>query len=548
MSGYVAVAQSLRLPGCQQEDQLAVVKLMKQWLATHEGWLLVLDNADDLCQLRSFLPPRRGHILLTTRAQALGGLAQRLEVTQMDADEGTLFLLRRAKVIAEQAELSEALETDQVFARRLIAEMDGLPLALDQAGAYVEDQCLSLEEYLELFQIEKAELLDKRGQLDPDHPSVSVTFTLAFEKVASANAISADLVRACAFLAPDAIPEEIFSGGAKALGEPLSTLAKSKLGLSKVIAEAARFSLISRNSRTKTLTIHRLVQDVLRAEMDWESQTQWANKVICAVTAVFPDGVYENWPQCDRLLPQSQNGTQLINSYCLESETAALLLSRAGYYFDKLGRYSEAEPLDQKALAMRKQLLGDVHLDVAESMHNLAEVYRSQGRYNEAEPLYKEALDIRKHLLREEHRDLAESLNNLALLYQSQGRYEEAEELYAEALEMRKRLLGEEHPAIAQSLNNLAGIHQARGRYEEAERLYAKALEMRKQLLGEEHPDVALSLNNLAGFYQSQGRYEKAEPLYVKALEMSKQLLGEEHLKTKTFYTNLENLRNRQTD
>jgi hypothetical protein len=105
--------------------------------------------------------------------------------------------------------------------------MDGLPLALDQAGAYIEEQVLSLAEYLELFRTEKAELLQERGQLDPDHPSVTVTFTLAFEKVATASATAADLVRACAFLAPDAIPEDIFSEGGKAFGEPLSTVAES---------------------------------------------------------------------------------------------------------------------------------------------------------------------------------------------------------------------------------------------------------------------------------------------------------------------------------
>ena len=89
-----------------------MVNLMKQWLTTHEGWLLVLDNAADLRQLRPFLPTASGYILMTTRAQALGDLAQRLEVNQMTADEGALFLLRRAGVIADDADLSAALETD----------------------------------------------------------------------------------------------------------------------------------------------------------------------------------------------------------------------------------------------------------------------------------------------------------------------------------------------------------------------------------------------------------------------------------------------------
>ena len=268
ITGYGAMAKAIQIPGHQQDDQQAVVALMKQWLATHDRWLLVLDNADDLRQLRLYLPTTNGHILFTTRAQALGDLAEKVEVTRMAIDEGALLLLRRAKMIADTAALAAASEADQTLARTRTTEMDGLPLALDQAGAYIEEQVLSLDEYLELFRTEKAELLQERGQLDPDHPSVTVTFTLAFEKVAAASATAAALVQACAFLAPDAIPEEIFREGATAFGEPLNTLAESKLALSQAIAEAARFSLISRNPQAKTLTIHRLVQEVLRSAMD----------------------------------------------------------------------------------------------------------------------------------------------------------------------------------------------------------------------------------------------------------------------------------------
>ena len=571
ISGYVSVAKDLQISGCQQEDQLAVVNLMKQWLTTYDGWLLVLDNADDLRQVRPFLPTASGHILLTTRAQALGDLAQPLEVTQMEADEGALFLLRRARVIADDAALSATSETDQELARTLTSEMDGLPLALDQAGAYIEEQMLSLEEYLELFQTEKAELFKERGRLDPDHPSVTVTFTLAFEKVALANALSAELVMACAFLSPDAIPEEIFSEGAEGLGEPLSTLADSKLVLTKTTSDAARFSLISRNPQTKTLTIHRLVQEVLRAEMDGENQKEWSERVMQAVTEVFPDAEYENWAQCDRLIPHAQAAIQLIADYGLESEAAALLLSRAGYYFDQLGRYSEAEPhyvvalgmrkrllgdahpqvvsslkdlallydnlgryseaepLVQEVLGMRKRLLGDAHPQVASSLNDLAWLYKNQGRYSEAEPLFQEALAMRKQLLGGEHLAVAQSLNDLAVLYDHQGCYSEAELLYQEALAMCKRLLGDAHPSVAQILNNLVVNYNNQGRYSEAEPLHQEALAMRKRLLGDEHPDVAQSLNNLAKLYDNQGRYSEAEPLYQEALAMCKRLLGDAH-------------------
>ncbi|MCA2773624.1 MAG: tetratricopeptide repeat protein [Microcystis sp. M122S2] len=203
------------------------------------------------------------------------------------------------------------------------------------------------------------------------------------------------------------------------------------------------------------------------------------------------------------------------------------------------GRYSEAEPLYKQALAIIKQQLGDNHPYTATSLNNLALLYQSQGRYSEAEPLYKEALAIRKQQLGDNHPDTAASLNNLAELYRVQGRYSEAEPLYKQALAIWKKQLGDNHPDTAISLNNLAGLYESQGRYSEAEPLYKQALAIRKQQLGDNHPSTATSLNNLAGLYESQGRYSEAEPLYKQALAISKQQLGDNHPSTATSLNNL---------
>jgi hypothetical protein len=237
--------------------------------------------------------------------------------------------------------------------------------------------------------------------------------------------------------------------------------------------------------------------------------------------------------------------------YAQSSDFASMLeaassMTRVGMTLLKKGEYGKAEPRLKRALAVRKQLLGEAHPDVATSLNNLAGLYYSQGRYGEAEPLYLEALAMRKQLLGEAHPDVATSLNNLASLYDSQGRYGEAEPRYLEALAMRKQLLGEAHPDVANSLNNLAGLYKSQGRYGEAEPLYLEALAMKQQLLGEAHPDVASSLHNLAGLYKSQGRYGEAEPLFLEALAMRKQLLGEAHPDVASSLFNLGALRYNQ--
>ncbi|MFN7909951.1 MAG: CHAT domain-containing protein [Microcystis sp.] len=168
------------------------------------------------------------------------------------------------------------------------------------------------------------------------------------------------------------------------------------------------------------------------------------------------------------------------------------------------GKYNEAIPLAEQALAIIKQQLGDNHPLTAQSLNNLAELYRVQGRYSEAEPLYNQALAISKQQLGDNHPDTAQSLNNLAALYRVQGRYSEAEPLYKQALAIRKQQLGDNHPDTATSLNNMAVLYQSQGRYKEAELLYKQALAIFKQQLGDNHPNTAQSLINLALFYQSQ--------------------------------------------
>ena len=147
------------------------------------------------------------------------------------------------------------------------------------------------------------------------------------------------------------------------------------------------------------------------------------------------------------------------------------------------GRYSEAIPLAQQALAIRETALGENHPDVATSLNNLAELYRAQGNYAAAEPLYQRSLSIRETALGETHPDVAQSLNNLALLYQAQGNYAAAELLYQRSLSIRETALGENHPDVATSLNNLAGLYQVQGNSVAALTLLERAAESQEAQL-----------------------------------------------------------------
>jgi tetratricopeptide (TPR) repeat protein len=224
-----------------------------------------------------------------------------------------------------------------------------------------------------------------------------------------------------------------------------------------------------------------------------------------------------------------------------EQDRARKLLNESVSLWER-GKYTEAIQLAERALVIREKSLGPEHPDVATSLNNLAELYRTKGDYAKAEPLLQRALAIWEKALGPEHPDVANSLNNFALLYYAKGDHAKAEPLFQRALAIREKSLGPEHPNVANSLNSLAGLYYTKGDYAKAEPLLQRALAIREKALGPEHPDVATSLNNLAELWRNKGDYAKAEPLYQRALAIWEKALGPEHPNVATSLYNLAEL------
>src|SRR6266704_2014163 len=223
ITSFVALAELLPSFSAKSErDQGKLVAAIKRWLEQCEQeWLLIFDNADNISLVRQYLPQRgKGSILLTTRAHAVGSLAASIEVEKMGLMEGTQFLLRRAQ------RFDHALDEEVNKAGNVVIALDHFPLALDQAGAYIEETGCGFSDYLQIYQDHRRELLAKRGLQATDYPdSVATTWSLSFHRVEQANPAAAALLRLCAFLAPDAIPEELLSKGASDWSLPLQQAA-----------------------------------------------------------------------------------------------------------------------------------------------------------------------------------------------------------------------------------------------------------------------------------------------------------------------------------
>ena len=232
-----------------------------------------------------------------------------------------------------------------------------------------------------------------------------------------------------------------------------------------------------------------------------------------------------------------------------QPEVQAEMMNVLGVIYRELGLYDRAQPLLEKALAMRQRLhRGNGHIVTAESLYDLGKLLHLQGDYDAAVPLLEKALMMRQKLLGETHPSVALSMNSLASSIEYKGDYDAAEPLYRKALTMREKLFGEEHPEVAVSLNNLATLLMRKGDYETAEPHLRKALAMRKKLLGEEHPEVATSLNNLAVVLKNKGDYTAAESLYRAALMLDRKYLGETHPLLATSMINLASLLHKKGD
>jgi tetratricopeptide (TPR) repeat protein len=275
----------------------------------------------------------------------------------------------------------------------------------------------------------------------------------------------------------------------------------------------------------------------IRTATEREQALATADELNQQVMTLYSEGRYtEAIPLAERALAIREE--QLGENHTLVAQS---LNNLANLYSD-MGNYSEAEPLYQRALAIREQAFGSDHPYVATVLNNLALLYKNMGNYEEAEPLYQRSLTIREQTLDSDDSRIATVLNNLAALYHDMGNYSEAESFYQRSLAIREQTLGSNHPDVAINLNSLALLQQTMGNYREAEPLFQRSLAIREQTLDSDHPDIATSLNNLANLYQNMGNYEEAEPLYQRALTIWEQALGSDHLNVASSLNNLASL------
>lgn len=300
--GFQTIAGLLKLPQEHLEDPAVLVQAVQEWFKDKSGWLLIFDNADDFELVAPYIPVGPGHVLLTTRVGSAIELAQPHELQALQVEDGALCLLRRAGLLRWNQFLGDISVELADAARKLADQMKGLPLALEQAGAYINDTKCGMLKYLEHFERYRARLQKIKSGVIPDYAMpVAPALMIASSMIGRSSAAFA-LLQLCAFLAPEGIPDDFVVLTAPVLGELLSPIADDPILLDQTISPLIKYSLLEREEQSgtalTTLSIHRILQLVLLDEMDAATRLLWAQRAARALlrareTATMPLSVLQ---------------------------------------------------------------------------------------------------------------------------------------------------------------------------------------------------------------------------------------------------------------
>ncbi len=497
------------------------------WLQTHRKWLLILDNVNNPAEIGPLLGQLvGGHILVTTRRDTgWDQIANPIRLDVLEPDPAAELITSRT---------GRHDNTDQDAAASIAAELGRLPLALDQAAAYISQTRITPATYLQRLQQHPAVMYAASGT-GQDQRTISRVWDITIEAIRARQPSAIKLLHILACYASDGIPRVILGGRDDT----------DHLAMDEALGMLASYSMITLTP--DAVSMHRLVQAVISARQpERDENTAFGGDDPLAVALSWlddaipdhPDTNVAEWPLLRAIVPHAES---LSNHYQLQAGPQRLgrLQNEIGLFLNVQGDYERALAFRESALRIYETVFGPDHPRTATLMAGLAVTYVNIGRLADAIPLEERALQITENTLGPDHPNTATWLNNLALSYADLGRYDDAVPLAERALRITENALGPDHYSTAIRLGNLATIYYELGRYNDAVPFVERAVRITKTTLGPDHPNTALQWGNLANLYKQLGRYDEALPLEEQVLRITENTLGPDHPDTATCMLNL---------
>jgi Tetratricopeptide repeat len=508
-----------------QQDPVQSVHAM---LAAYPGkWLLIFDNAPDWTSVQAFLPPAGPGQVLITSQSALWPPGLAVDVPVLDAKVSAEFLLGRTG------------ERDRHAALQLAEEMGGLPLALEQAAAYLQATGDGLTSYLTMFRRRRADLL-ARGQPIGYSKTVATTWALAFTRLDRAGAGAVELLRLLALCAPEAIPLRLLLQPRPVLDlqfgaevtPALTRLIGDPLAANDALVELRRHSLIN-PAGDGMVSVHRLVQAVTVDQMPAPTAGAWRHAAATLIEAAIPEETDrpENWPVFSALLPHAQ----------AVLTPGSLGMERIASYLGERTSYLAARDLCRQILDAREQISGPEHPSTLSARYELARWTGNAGDMAGARDQFAALLPIQERVLGPEHPSTLNTRHKLAEWTGNAGDPAGARDQFAALLPIQERILGSEHPSTLSTRHELAYWTGDAGNAVAARDQFAALLPVWERVLGPEHRFTLSTRHELAQCTGDAGDPAGARDQFAALVTIRERIFGPDHRETLANRSNLAN-------
>jgi hypothetical protein len=477
------LARRLGLPGA--DEAITAVPAVKEALRLgrpYRRWLLVFDSAEEPEMVRPYFPAGGpGDILVTSRNPNWAGVARPLEVAVFDRSESKMLLGRRGP------------QLDDKDADRISEKLGDLPLAIEQAAAWLAETGMTAKEYLRLFDEKVAEILDTSNPQDYE-ASVAAAWNVSFDQLSVSSPAAHQLLQVCAFFAPEPVSRSLFTGVRGLTVSPeLDTALSDPIKLGRAIRDINRFGLAKIDHRTDTILLHRLVQLVLRNRMSEQQRRELrhgAHKLLANIDPSDPESPRQ-WERYQEVLPHMYDA-ELIE--CTDKWVRLLVLNLMKFLYH-WGDHEGAVTLAERAVEgwgrdrLERQGRGeapveDPPLQELEASERLAFFQWTVGRYAEAAETGRQTFDRYRTLIGADREETLKAQLTFAVMLKAKGDFAKAlglnEEIYVKA----RGLFGKDDPITLGAAHDYVAALLLSGDYRQANELGAETYNRRVEVFG----------------------------------------------------------------
>ncbi|KAN0069072.1 HET domain containing protein [Elaphomyces granulatus] len=528
-----------------------VIDAVKGWLSLFNNtrWLMIYDNYDNpkllgntdpaAVDIRRFLPePYQGSVIITTRSSEVK-IGHRIQIRKLEDVRDSLRILSNASRREGLMDDSDAVA--------LTKELDGLPLALVTAGAYLDQSAISFSDYLRLYKESWARLLKTSPELNSyEDRTLYSTWQLSFDHVKQRNELSAKLLRLWAYFDNQDIWFELLRHGDSKDPEWIRELTKDELSFNEAVRVLSDHGLVEvdmssqERIESRGYSIHGCVHSWTVYVLNQEWDHDLAKLALKFVGSHIPTTKSAKWWLTQRrLLQHAARCSHAVINCMVTGDGMERALHMLGTLYRNQGKLDKAEKMYQRALQGKEKAWGPDHTSTLNTVNSLGILYADQGKLDEAEKMYQRALQGKEKALGPDHTSTLNTVNSLGILYADQGKLDEAEKMYQRALQGKEKALGPDHTSTLDTVNNLGILYKSQGKLDEAEKMYQRALQGTEKALGPDHTSTLGMVNNLGLLYADQGKLDEAEKMHQRALQGTEKALGPDHTSTLETVNNL---------